>query len=222
MCVLSTFPSYLSNMNSSIPATASVSCADWKIEFPVLSLRKDIWTHFPVILKPLGAGQDGAERHAVMWHRKRLVEWRKQHTSDKLTWMNYESVTEFRLMKSLRDSARWVVEPATDSTQICILRMLYGDQAPLMQRADLRALMYEQKPVLTCLNDIKMYFPVVWHRVDDNKRLYSIELYEKKITEPCTREAIVEKLMNALRASSSWTVLPPVGTSGVCVLDLLA
>ena len=60
---------------------------DLNLEFPVLSLRKDIWTNFPVTLVPLGTGDDGAERHAVVWHRKHLVEWRETKSNNFQEWV---------------------------------------------------------------------------------------------------------------------------------------
>jgi hypothetical protein len=109
---------------------ANAKLQPWSSMYPVLSLRKDIWTHFPVILVPLGKGNDGAERHAVAWHRKRLALWRGFRPQSYGEWMDFEECIEDRLMKSLRLSARWVVEPPQSEDQICIIRMLYGDQSP--------------------------------------------------------------------------------------------
>lgn len=189
-------------------------------EFPVLSLRKDIWTHFPVILVPLGTGEDGAERHAVVWHRKLLVKWREQRNGDFQSWADYEENTHYRLMKCLRASARWVVEPSANDSQICVIRMLYGNQAPV-HNDDIQP--REFVPLLTCLNDIKLYFPVVWHLLPSsgNTKMYAIELYEKKVKSMFTSRAeLVDKLKKALNASSSWSVLPAVeGTKQVCRLE---
>lgn len=193
--------------------------SDWDLEFPILSLRKDIWTHFPVILMPLGTGSDGAERHAVMWHRKRLVAWRESRSADFQEWSDYEAITEYRLLKCLRASARWVVEPAQTDAHICVIRMLYGDQAP--ELTIVQRVAQEHIPVLTCLNDIKLYFPVVWHKLSDNSnaKLYSIELYEKKIVGD--RAEVVQKLEKALRASGSWRVLRAApGSKEICRLEM--
>ena len=55
-----------------------------------LNLRKDIWTHFPVIVVPLGRGTDGAERHAIVWNRKKLSETRASMNVN--AWLDYETV----------------------------------------------------------------------------------------------------------------------------------
>jgi hypothetical protein len=96
---------------------------DWDLEFPELRLRKDIWENFPVTVNPLGAGADGAERHAVSWHRKNFEEWRNTRTLDFDEAMDYYDITLYRLEKSLEASKFWTVEPPLADGHICVIRM---------------------------------------------------------------------------------------------------
>jgi hypothetical protein len=96
---------------------------DWDLEFPELRLRKDIWENFPVTVNPLGAGDDGAERHAISWHRKNFEEWRNTRTQDFDEAMDYYDITLYRLEKCLANSKFWTVEPPLADGQICVIRM---------------------------------------------------------------------------------------------------
>ena len=99
---------------------------DWDLEFPVLKLRKDIWENFPVQCQPLGRGSDGAERHAIVWHRKNFSDWREA-CEDYFEAMDYEEITLYRLFKCLEASKHWTVEPAMTSQQICVIRMNFSE-----------------------------------------------------------------------------------------------
>jgi len=191
--------------------------------FPSLNLRKDIWTHYPVNLVPLGKGEDGAERHAIVWHRKRLQEWRASYPKQYASWLTYETWTKFRLFHSLRNSAHWIVEPATDDTHLCMIRMLYGNQTPNPVLLPIT----EALPNLTCLNDIKDYFPVVWHKQSDSngKTSYSIELYSKKLKEAHHQfgydltNICKARLLASLKASTAWKVSDnPTNPVEICTI----
>jgi hypothetical protein len=41
---------------------------------PVLVRREDIWRYFPVNSVQLGRGANGADRHGIEWHRKKLMD----------------------------------------------------------------------------------------------------------------------------------------------------
>jgi hypothetical protein len=99
---------------------------DWDLEFPELRLRKDIWTEFPVTVTPLGAGPDGAERHAITWHRKNFEEWRNTRTMDFDEAMDYFEITLYRLHKCLAASKFWTVEPARSAAEIAVIRMNFA------------------------------------------------------------------------------------------------
>lgn len=165
---------------------------DWDLDFPVLKLRKDIWENFPVQCQPLGRGSDGAERHAIVWHRKNFSEWREA-CEDYFEAMDYEEITLYRLFKCLEASKHWTVEPAMTSQQICVIRMNFSeapaaaavaetvvetvvDSAPVVAKpvAAIEAASgwstvshkpsaAADVPVLTRINDITAQFPVVWN-----------------------------------------------------------
>jgi hypothetical protein len=96
---------------------------DWDLEFPELRLRRDIWEHFPVTVTPLGAGADGAERHAITWHRKNFEEWRNTRTEDFDEAMDYYEITLYRLHKCLEASKFWTVEEPRAAAEIAVIRM---------------------------------------------------------------------------------------------------
>lgn len=98
----------------------------WDFEYPLLRLRKDIWENFPVTVTPLGRGTDGAERHAIAWHRAKLAEWRETKPTSYCDWMDYEMDTEHRLFTSLEASTYWTVEDATADGQLCVIRMNFA------------------------------------------------------------------------------------------------
>ena len=163
---------------------------DWDLDFPVLKLRKDIWENFPVQCQPLGRGSDGAERHAIVWHRKNFSEWREA-CEDYFEAMDYEDITLYRLFKCLAASKHWTVEPAMTSQQICVIRMNFSETpvdassvetksvvvehpkpvvpapAPAPVAADDWSIVSRKSvpviPVLNRINDITAQFPVVWN-----------------------------------------------------------
>ena len=98
----------------------------WDFEYPELRLRKDIWENFPVTVTPLGRGADGAERHAVAWHRAKLAEWRETKPESFCEWMDYEMDTEHRLFTCLEASTYWTVEEATADGQLAVIRMNFA------------------------------------------------------------------------------------------------
>ena len=95
----------------------------WEYDVPTLHKRKDIWENFPVSLIPLGAGPDGAERHAIVWHRKNYEEWRQTRSRDYDEWMDYDIITEHLLFKALEASKYWTVEDPAADGQIAVIRM---------------------------------------------------------------------------------------------------
>lgn len=192
-----------------------------------LKLRKDIWTHFPVIVVPLGRGTDGAERHAIVWHRKKIAEMRNSAQQ----WN--ETHEQARLIKCLQENTKWILEKSTNPAHICVIRMKYA-------MANAPASNYESpmihSPVLTRLTDIKTHFPVVWHKIIDmnnpnnpnsESKVFAIELHHKLIANSTKQKGydaedqIVGLLMRALKASTAWRVLQPVEDNEFCRLEML-
>jgi hypothetical protein len=230
--------------------------ADWDLDFPVLRLRKDIWENFPVIVNPLGAGSDGAERHAICWHRRNFEEWRNTRTSDGYEAMDYESITEHRLITCLEASKSWTVEDPVADGQLCVIRMNFvpktesaeeeATAAPAVapaaaedgwttvgggSAAAAAPAPRSTAPLLTRLNDIKIHFPVVWHKIEDARTrtaVYALEIFGKKIVEmsrasgktaDAVRAEVEANLMTALRASPAWRVLRSEGRE-FCRLEM--
>ena len=221
---------------------------DWDLEFPVLKLRKDIWENFPVQCQPLGRGSDGAERHAIVWHRKNFGEWREA-CEDYFEAMDYEETTLYRLFKCLEASKHWTVEPAMTSQQICVIRMNFSesvDAAPAEvpakplapvdkpEAAGWSTVSSSRKPsaaadapVLMRINDITAEFPVVWNNESRPKMsarpgdIISISIFNRKLREmaPAAAEACLDRLMRALRASPAWRVIRGQG-SEFCRLEM--
>ena len=176
----------------------------------VFSSRKDIWENFPVSLVQLGRGSDGADRHAVVWNRKNLVEWRK--TSPYTDWSMYEIQEENRLLQAISKSTKWTVEPPIADNQICVIRMEFGQR-----KHSSKDVFYRQSnvPILTCLKDIMTFFPMtVYHEqpVMDDRKVYSIALFKKKLQEIGYMEATIRSnILRALKATTAWSVLPGMG-----------
>jgi len=182
---------------------------------PLLLTRKDIWTHFPVTVVPLGSDANGAECHAIQWHRSNLSKWLR-------TWNVPRAILHNRLMMALNDSSKWHVEPARNNTMLCVIRMRFAS-------AVVPTLSVSAQPPLHCLNDIKTYYPVVWHRVESQTEypVYSVELYTNMLVRMSkasgydVTEKITQNLMNALKASPAWIVLQATTPKEFCRLQIV-
>jgi hypothetical protein len=121
-------------------------------KLPSLTLRKDIWTHFPVCLVKQPTN-DGRDRYAIQWHKKNLEEWSQNIPA-------YETVTKMRLIQSLINSTRWNVETPQNPTDICVISMNFAETQTL-QTSNLPDV-FAPSPVIEKLEDIRKYFPVCW------------------------------------------------------------
>jgi hypothetical protein len=231
------------------PNTSSLS-EDWDLDFPELRLRKDIWENFPVEVKPLGAGEDGAERHAIIWHRKNLADWRESRTSCFEEADNYESCCEYRLMKCLFANPRWTVEKPINTNQICVIRMNFENTTAVPTKLATESLPIANEevpskvdveewitvrrsnvgnvPTLLRLNDIKNNFPVVWHNIEtfNGTTVYALEFHGKKLRDmsvAANRDVTEEtraNLINALKASTAWRVLRSETPRELCRIEM--
>lgn len=175
----------------------------------VLSSRKEIWENFPVSLVQLGKdANDQAERHAVVWNRKNIVEWR-QSCPDPNSWYMYEKNVEAKLMQELRRSTKWFVEPRRQDDQICVIRMAF--KSARMPTARPSPNYTEQIPILTRIKDIQTFFPmVIWHEV--SPKTFSIQLSCAKMKNVPNAAQLSYNLYRALKASTAWAVLPGEST----------
>ena len=188
-------------------------------------LRKDIWSKFPVIVVPLGRGTDGAERHGIVWHRKKLAALRSELSLE--NWQQHETHQHAILMETLQSSKRWTVEVSPHPEHICVIRMKFPSVTPPAANYESPAI---RSPVLTRLSDIKLHFPVVWHEIavpNATKKTYSLELHHVTIQRlskerNCdVEDQIVGLLMRALKASTAWRVLQPEVDAEFCRLEML-
>ncbi len=161
---------------------------------PILTTRKDIWTKFPVKLIPLGSGEDGAERHAVMWNTTRFA----------------DNETRKRLFASLNASKKWRVEQSFRSDCICVIRMVFqGSQS--------------KSP--NTLADLHKLFPAVTYSLGGN--MYSVELHENRVKKLSDLQGydvtseVSYRLLQSLKQSSSWRVLPSILPCEVCRIQAL-
>jgi hypothetical protein len=82
------------------------------------------------------------------------------------------------------------------------------------------------KPMLKKLNDIKIYFPVVWHTqpAEGGHPIYALEIHGKQAKdrglEAGAMATLKADLMAALRQSTAWRVLAPQKPKEVCRLEL--
>ena len=218
--------------------------AGW--ECPDLRLRKDIWTHFPVTVVPLGRSTDGAEHHSVQWHRERLLAGR-----DDPDFESYVEDVQRRLLKALEASPKWDVLPAekhglieltretptygalTASSEICILRMVFAAEdasasasasAPVSdgwQQVGALAPAPSAGPAIELrrLNDLRDIH-CVW-KAQDGTKIYSVQIHEKN-----TRAAGLDvakhsaNVLAALKQSSEWRVLPKTQEKELCRIEL--
>jgi hypothetical protein len=191
---------------------SNLSSFDW-IQ-PLLITRKDIWTFFPVTVVPLGSDENGAECHAIEWHTKNLRQWM-------LLWNIPRFRIHQRLMTSLEASTKWYVDPPRTDSMLCVIRMRF--RAAIPDRVE------QTVPTLMCLNDVKQYFPVVWHRLPTSSEypIYSVELYANQIA-TMTKSAgyditakVKKELTTALKASPAWRCLDAEAKNEFCRLQIM-
>ena len=233
-----------------LPTLSELGClplpdpdADW--ECPELSLRKDIWEHFPVTLIPLGKDVSGAERHSVQWHRVKLAQSRESSDFDEDIAM-----IQRRLLKALEASPKWDVLPAeqrgyvtivpetpqtgeiTAQREICILRMNFVPEAPTVPVADADDWQQVGAPApapgpaleLRRLNDLRDIH-CVWKAIDGTKT-FSVQIHEKN-----TRAAgldVAKHSANVLAAikhaatqpRAPWRTLPKTQEKELCRIEI--
>ena len=216
-------------------------------ECPDLRLRKDIWTHFPVTVVPLGRRADGAEYHSIQWHRDKLLAGRDDFDFDE-----YVSEVERRLIKALEASPKWDVLPKethglveltretrtcgalTAASEVCILRMIFTEAAPVAEEPAGDDNEWEQvrNPApapgpaieLRRLNDLRDIH-CVW-KTQEGSKIYSVQIHEKN-----TKAAGLDvakhsaNVLAAIKHSASllrppWRVLPKTNDKELCRIEL--
>ena len=153
--------------------------------------RKMIQRTWPVLVRVQPSTKLG-----IQWNVRKLAEWRASNPNP-LDWKLYEVQNAKAMIAALQD-ANWIVSAPTHSAFLCSIERPERGCSSTITDA-LTQWQYEEPdcPTMLCLNDIKDFFPVIWHKLDNAKncKVYSIELYHYKIrTMACKRSVIPEIL----------------------------
>ncbi len=89
---------------------------------PTLKKRSDIWNYFPVNSKPLGRGNNRAERHGIEWHMTNL---RKMSEITKQSIQVLQKTLTSLLLKALGASPYWRLEESTNMAYIAKIAMRF-------------------------------------------------------------------------------------------------
>jgi len=134
------------------------------------------------------------------------------------------------LFQALRASSAWTVEPAQRESHICVIRMTNSKHEESWPKSTIPERTIA--PLLTRLNDIKEFFPVVWHTVSpcgSLQKTYSIEFHKEKLRTLLSsipnsvgiEEQVKQLLLTALKASTAWTVESPVANE-LCRITMVS
>jgi hypothetical protein len=218
--------------------------ADW--DCPELLLRKDIWEHFPVTLIPLGKDAGGAERHSVQWHRVKLAQSRESSdfdediaTIERRLLKALEASSKWDVLPAEQRGYVTIV-PETPQTgeitaakEICILRMNFVPEPPAepaaaepatdgWQQVGDKPATAGPKPELKRLNDIKTHFHACWsNKTTQNPNVHAISVHTKNaVAAGLDVKQHGADLLEALKLSNSWRVLPAVLKGELCRIEL--
>jgi hypothetical protein len=144
--------------------------------------RKDIQHTYPVMVRVQASRELG-----VQWNIRKLADWRKSNPNP-LTWKPYEVQIAKHMIQVLRNSG-WYVSAPTEPNFVCTIRRQYTPDAFWNYNEP-------ECPTLVCLNDIKQFFPVIWHKLDvNNTKVYSIELYHDKIHSMALKRGVIPEIL---------------------------
>ncbi len=178
--------------------------------------RKVIQKKYPVLVR-----LQSSKTLGIQWNMTKLGVWRNANPNP-LDWKPYEVQTARTLIDNLRNSG-WNVSAPSDVSFICTIE---------------RSNMYTQEwkyeepdcPTMICLNDIKLFFPVIWHKLDSNDcKMYSIEMYHDKIRSNAVHRGINVDILTShltrllhitLQQSPAWIVLDGNLPNEVCRLSM--
>lgn len=183
-------------------------------EVPDLTLRKGIWTHFPVVLKQLNDG-DGTDRYSVEWHSDNLWASFVANARSDVDFVEWKEWVSIRLFHSLGLYGRkYTVEEARAEGQVCVLAMVHlprAEEAPVVVATTLSA------PGRRRALDVLKTAPISWER-DGAK--HSVKIHNKKCRELGLSEAAVKAdLLNSLKQCPDCVVSSAPGF--ICVVTML-
>ncbi len=94
------------------------------VKTPVLKLRKDIWSHFPVNVDSMGRGANGADRYCVEWHNMKVRQMAKDAGK---TEGDMKATLLPQLLHALAKSSAWKVEaPPPGSKCVAVIAMQFA------------------------------------------------------------------------------------------------
>jgi hypothetical protein len=168
---------------------------------PIMT-RKAIQKKFPVLVR-LQSSQtsQSAKTLGIQWNMSKLMNWRT-NSPNPLDWKTYEVQTARTLIDELCSSG-WNVSAPSDASFICSIEYATPAQ-PLISWE------YEEPdcPTMICLNDIKLFFPVIWHKLGSNDcKMYSVELYNDKIRSMAVTRGIDSECLTNHLSTMLWTTL---------------
>ena len=182
---------------------------------PSLRLRKDIWTHFPVILIRLPFSSDSRDRYAVQWHKKNLIEWSQSIP-------HYTAITQVRLLKALKTSDKWTIECPQNPADLCVIAMRIPDEP--RQFDALPDIIGDSVPAIHNIDDVKTYFPVCWksrnnrHTLEYHNTQVRALAEKMGVTELEVRNVTFHKLLAALSTHWEIAISNKVNSHEICTI----
>ena len=221
---------------------------NWKV--PDISNPEKIEQHFPVIVS-----HDNDNEYRITWHLANLREWKSTRPETWDEFQDYEDYVQARLKYALAvhsDNYKMIpIQNPDELFRIAVKRWTKtsntrrksntnrtskkpnSPNSPKRSPAKNTTRTSKSKyPTFFLLNDIKQYFPVVWHKDPRNPKLLGMQLHKKKVQE-LAKEAgkplhefeakLISDLLHALEASEqtgAWKVMPSRSRDYVCMLQL--
>lgn len=209
---------------------------------PDISNPSAIVEHFPVVLTKIR--KDGKEGYRVTWHLANLKEWRNTRPETWDEFQDYEDYVTARLRYALalhgEDYKLIPTERADELFRFLVhkrsvknTRKNTKNEKKASPRNTTRNAPASILPKLFLLNDIKNFFPVVWHKDPRNPKLLGIQFHRMKLQTEAKQasipinvyeQAMTAKLIQTLKESEgtgAWQVLPSMSKEYVCMLRLL-
>lgn len=209
-----------------VPAALVASADPWAVSeaealdgftVPDLTLRKGIWTAFPVILKPVD-DFDGTARYSIDWHWDNLdASFETQGRN--LDLLEWEDILRQRLFYSLRAfSNKYTIEPARDANQLCVISMVHLPRSEVVEEIATAVPAAARHGVRRALDILKMA-PVSWDREGAK---HTVKPHNKKCKELGLSEAAVKKDLLAALATCGDCVVTASNIKGIlCIVTML-
>lgn len=178
------------------------------LSLPTLKLRKDIWTHFPVIVNKLDSlNEDKRERYSILWHKTQLEEW-----SQGIPF--YSCYVKERLLKALNACDRWTVEDVdANSDVLCVIAMKIPETKPVV---NFLPAIYAPNPIIHTVEDLHKYFPVCWNS-KRSRRFISLEFHVTNLTALSKRYNVSESELRVQiqervkeECEKRWKIIPGI------------